>query len=609
MSGLQSTITISGTIMAKKSRASQREARDDDYGLNEVDDFAEKREKVLLGDSQYYRDDSDEERLLEDNEEEEVMAMSDGDESDEDMDGAEAYKKVFGRKLEHDMPEVEDDDETMLNNENAWGSKNEYYGADDLDDEETAKEIEKEALRQQKKHLSELHMNDYFDDVIEEEWSKDAKNFNMKEFKASTKQSASEISAKSILKMDDAEKKQYLNTLFPEFLPLSKELKKLTAQYEDISKNQESEVKKLQAIALSSYLSTLSSYFAIFLHELNSNEDFSTMKDHPVMEAILTSKEVWRQASELPELDGKDNTDGEISDEEQNDRITDINNSDTNNLDSEAEGSEEEIEEDQEESEVDIDDFEAYVQQSRISRKSSKKSKETSNNSEADSSSEEDENMDYIEDKIADIDAQDKKRRKKTLRFYTSKIDQQEKKTNERYTGDDDVPYKERLFERQQRLLEEARKRGLEAPKSADLDNEDYESNEESISNQVNDKSSAEYYEQILKGKKNRKEGRMKAHIEARIAARDGKLNEIAEEVGENGKRAINYQILKNKGLTPKRKKDNRNSRVKKRKKYAAAQKKLKSVRAVYSGGQSGAYEGEKTGIKKNLTKSVKFKN
>ena len=110
------------------------------------------------------------------------------------------------------------------------------------------------------------------------------------------------------------------------------------------------------------------------------------------------------------------------------------------------------------------------------------------------------------------------------------------------------------------------------------------------------------------KEKEERKLARADAHKLATLAARDGKLMELQREesVGESGKRAIGYQIMKNKGLTAKRKKDNRNARVKKRKKYDAAKKKLKSVRAVYTG-QQGPYVGELTGISKKISRSVKL--
>lgn len=126
------------------------------YGLNEVDDFAAKREKVMLADAGFNQREDDEDDFSVDDEEE-VMAMSDNDseesleedgdedENEDELDGEAAYKEVFGRKLDlGDDPEL--DNGGMLDNENAWGtSKTEYYGADDLNDEATAKEIEKEA--------------------------------------------------------------------------------------------------------------------------------------------------------------------------------------------------------------------------------------------------------------------------------------------------------------------------------------------------------------------------------------------------------------------------------------------------------------------------------
>jgi U3 small nucleolar RNA-associated protein 3 len=45
----------------------------------------------------------------------------------------------------------------------------------------------------------------------------------------------------------------------------------------------------------------------------------------------------------------------------------------------------------------------------------------------------------------------------------------------------------------------------------------------------------------------------------------------VEEEEKEDGKRGITYQIAKNKGLTPHRKKEQRNPRVKHRNKYRKA--------------------------------------
>ncbi|CAG8468615.1 9923_t:CDS:2 [Paraglomus brasilianum] len=80
-----------------------------------------------------------------------------------------------------------------------------------------------------------------------------------------------------------------------------------------------------------------------------------------------------------------------------------------------------------------------------------------------------------------------------------------------------------------------------------------------------------------------------------------------AELLPETAKRAINYQIMKNKGLTPTRKKEQRNPRVKHRKKFERAKKRIKSIKRVVAP-KVGPYAGELTGIKTNLSRSIKFK-
>ncbi|AAS51989.1 ADR069Cp [Eremothecium gossypii ATCC 10895] len=563
---------------------------EDPYGANEVDDFAAKREKVMLEeaglDGRSDSDDSD----VPDEQEDEVMAMTD-DSSDEDsaLDGEEAYKRVFGRRLDADIEEAEQGD--MLDNEAAWGStKNDYYGADDLDDEDAAREIEKEALQQQRKHLEELNMGDFLEDEIEQDWVKEAKAFDIGEFQASTQQTS--VSVADVLNMSIEGKESFLNTSFPEFYPLCKDFEKRNAELELLKEDDQTEVNRLRIMALSSYLGTIASYFAIFLHELKTNEDFSTMKDHPIMESILMSREMWRQAKELPADAVVPEGEEQVSeDEEEPNSVYEY------EAPMEESGDEQEQDMSAESAEGDSDvqeELDIDVSKPRI-----KKSHKKAATQDAD---------DFAESEITEVDAQEKQKRRKTLRFYTSKIDQKANKT-EKFKGDDDIPYKERLFERQQRLLEEARKRGVHDKNGADLQNDEFNSDDERTAQSVNAEAVDDYYAQVSASRVAKKETRMKAHKDALRAVREGKLSELAEEVDEHGKRAINYQILKNKGLTPKRKKDNRNSRVKKRKKFEKAQKKLKSVRAVYSGGQNGAYEGEQTGIRKNVTKSVKFRS
>jgi U3 small nucleolar RNA-associated protein 3 len=76
----------------------------------------------------------------------------------------------------------------------------------------------------------------------------------------------------------------------------------------------------------------------------------------------------------------------------------------------------------------------------------------------------------------------------------------------------------------------------------------------------------------------------------------------------DDAKRRVDYKILANRGLTPHRKKELRNPRVKHRNKYEAAKKKLKSFRAVaVDRSKLGMYQGEVTGIKSDVARSSKF--
>lgn len=76
-----------------------------------------------------------------------------------------------------------------------------------------------------------------------------------------------------------------------------------------------------------------------------------------------------------------------------------------------------------------------------------------------------------------------------------------------------------------------------------------------------------------------------------------------------NAPRPASYNMIKNKGLTPSRSKEQRNPRVKQRTRYEKAVKKLASARGgKLTSDTSKPYSGESTGIRTNLTKSVRFK-
>ena len=82
----------------------------------------------------------------------------------------------------------------------------------------------------------------------------------------------------------------------------------------------------------------------------------------------------------------------------------------------------------------------------------------------------------------------------------------------------------------------------------------------------------------------------------------------VAEEA--KGRRDAGYKIMKNKGLTRFRKKENRNSRIKYRNKYekAVMRRKGQVQDTIREGPADGAsYGGEETGIRTHIKKSVRL--
>lgn len=541
-----------------------------DSDLDEVDAFNSNREKIFLDGAGEY---GQENEVL-DFSDEEVMEINENEDGDDD-----------------EQNDVSDDDDALLDDEGApedeendhgWGGRQKYYGGEDDDAND---EMAEEARRQQKKHLEELAMDDYVDDDMMEDWKK----------VATTEEEQQKVSINanvggSLDSLTPEEQRKLLLQSYPEFVPLLQEMVKLQPTLVTVERLQ-SRSGVAKATALRAYLGCLSSYFALFTEKLRLNEVFS-MKDEPIMENILGCREIWRQANELAEND-EDEKEFSTEISPNSPQISQISpNSPQSSPDSPQVSPDSSLGSDSESDFVDAHEH-LPLRIDINSRRNLAPSQSAAND-------------DFTE--ITDaVDMEDKQRRKRTLRFYTSKIDQAAAKANhERFTGDIDVPYKERLYERQQRLLEEARKRGLEKKDlGEELDEQEFGSGDEATAREVNAKDD-EFYENVAQEKKTKRAARKMAHEEAVAAAKAGKLQELQESMGEDGKRAINYQILKNRGLTPHKKKDNRNTRVKKRKKYEQAKKKLKSVRQVYEG-SLGPYEGEKTGIKKGLSRSVKL--
>uniref|UniRef100_A0A8D3AX33 UTP3 small subunit processome component n=1 Tax=Scophthalmus maximus TaxID=52904 RepID=A0A8D3AX33_SCOMX len=91
------------------------------------------------------------------------------------------------------------------------------------------------------------------------------------------------------------------------------------------------------------------------------------------------------------------------------------------------------------------------------------------------------------------------------------------------------------------------------------------------------------------------------------IFCRLAKVGDVEDELDPDAKRGITYQMAKNKGLTPKRKKIDRNPRVKHREKFRRAKIRRKGqVRDVRR--EETRYSGELSGIRAGVKKSTKLK-
>ncbi|KAG2155848.1 uncharacterized protein EDB93DRAFT_1319706 [Suillus bovinus] len=204
-------------------------------------------------------------------------------------------------------------------------------------------------------------------------------------------------------------------------------------------------------------------------------------------------------------------------------------------------------------------------------------------------------------------DATDKQARKKSLRFHVSRIESAAaRRQNARVNavgGDDDIPYRERRKEKEQRMEKERqRKAGTLGMGGDDLDGVDPEITDASNHSKkrrrdvdIEDDDDSDtaaahgYYELVKRQAADKKNKKKMEYEEARAAER----LVFGEHDEASGPRSVTRAIMKNKGLTPHRSKSVRNPR---------------SQRAVYKGGIGDAskYTGEQSGISK-VIKSVRL--
>ena len=457
--------------------------------------------------------------------------------------------------------------------------------------------------------------------------------------------------------MSDEEKLKILRQRYPEFEPLAKNYAELQAVYQDLSLKSSAASAvdsvvpvggitgaKIKLNALGGYLAALCMYFAL-LSAIDMTTDAghdqsmvpSELHDHKIMDTLVQCRQLWQRVKdmEIPEpepsqtiitngLPRWSNGDAEVvtnklpEDQPHRPRKRKSNaakkasralalaqaQSEARRLDRLRQT---------EESLKDLSSLPALHQPRTQVSQTNQPTKSAADN---------DNDSDLGEaTSLTPHEAAQKALRKKSLRFYTSQIAQ---KSNKRGAagrdagGDADLPYRERLKDRQERLNREAEARGVkkgwknsagtaleERGSGAENDN-DNDNEQKHLAQTVRADGDEEYYDLVSSTALKKKQ--LKA-AQAEAVREGGTLRvNDDQEMGTDGKRAISYAIEKNKGLTPRRKKDVRNPRVKKRKKYEDKRKKLGSVRPVWKGGEGrGGYKGEETGIKRGVVRSVKL--
>jgi U3 small nucleolar RNA-associated protein 3 len=425
------------------------------------------------------------------------------------------------------------------------------------------------------------------------------------------------------------ERLRILQTRYPEFEFLANEFLQLQPVLQDLQQQAETEATSkasgpshtvVKCRALAAYVAALTMYFALLTSSAKGGKtegrslDPAELRDHAVMDSLLQCRELWSKVKSLKapapvQLESEDEFMEEIETTVANsfpNESTDVPVSRSKKERAQAKAAKQAhaLREKQiAEAEEELADLSSLIPKSR---KESREAKVIAV-AEDDSDFGEEESMDAKS-------AAEKAQKKKSLRFYTSQIVQ---KANKRAGagrdagGDADLPHRERLRDRQARLNAEAENRGKkldEYGRGAAALGGDSDSGDDGVAEQMKDEGD-EYYDMVTKTSKKKKQDNTERIEAIKKAKAEGAMVRIVEgEVDEDGKRAIGYVIEKNKGLAPKRKKDVRNPRVKKRKKFEEKKKKLASTRAVYKGGEErGGYGGEKTGIKSGLVKSIKL--
>ena len=596
---------------------------------NSEDEFLLNRDQVRLAEEpavKRRRKWAEQEEFLQASDEE-VLGYSEQEDGEDDRPS----ERRDGKRREVDGSEEEDTQEEE-EDELKWGtSKADLYGADAIETEEQALEEEAEALRLQKKHLESMNTADYGFDDNDFDSNDPAKSWGDGNQGDVVTEVLPEITIPT--DMGSAERLKLLKSRYPEFEPLCKELIQLRETHSVLVQNAEKSTVALTKLrAASAYIGALVMYFCLLSSTASDGGDSniatsaSHLRDHPIMDNLVKCRGLWVGVAKLSEDDFAKQPRQTFTDEQREPPIHGgirEPNGESNGLQNDVTVSIP--------TKTRAERFADAAQSAKDQRRAERLRRTEANLADLDALLLPNTNQRFTKSRripaqnvngynsdlgeevpLTEREAADKANRKRGLRFYTSQIAQKANKrgaAGRNTGGDDDIPYRERLKDRQARLNAEAEKRGKRAADAAatlggESDEEDHHQAREIRADVEQD----DYYDLIAaRTTKEKHDKAALAEAQKQAALQGGRV--VQEEiVGADGKRKISYAIAKNKGLTPHRKKDVRNPRVKKRKKYDEKKKKLASMKPVYRGGEGrGGYGGELTGIKKGLVKSTKL--
>ncbi|RYN28522.1 hypothetical protein AA0113_g6176 [Alternaria arborescens] len=616
------------------------------------DEFHMNRDKILLDEgpaAKRMRKYQEEDKFLQPSDEEVLDAGSDDDEDEEDEEdddtGDESEDDITGQR----KPADEDEEEDV----GGWGaSKKDYYDADAIETEQDALDEEAEARRIQKKQLQSMTEADFGFD--EDEWmAEDGEK--AAEGGAVVTEVLPQLQITD--SMSEEERMKIMRTRYPEFEHISKEYLRLQPLHEELAAaaNAAERVLKAQAAksgktgktlptpkavtkyrACAAYLAAMAMYFAVLGSTATDDGspviamDPAELHEHPVMETLLKCQKVWTRIEDLPlgdpmveaEDDEEDSFVDEISVEGlENDLSV---KKPTKQKKTRAERAAELARAEASarraaklaKTEEDLASLDTLTDKAAL-KKAARKKKTPAVESKLNLLNADD--SDFGEEtELTAHEAAEKAKKKKSLRFYTSQIAQKANKRDNAgkdQGGDADIPHRERLKDRQARLQAEAEKRGQhkDAGPGVALGEDDGASSADEAPGTRRDDFEDEdgYYDMVAARSNDKKQTKLERAEAYALAKKEGAQVVEEEVIGDDGRRMISYQIQKNKGLTPHRKKSVRNPRVKKKEKYKEKQKKLKSMKQVFDKGAaakgSANYGGELTGIKAGLVRSRKL--